>query len=136
MTRILSEVLRRWETRGDVCRDDVTRGWSLIEIWERDFPRHGWASRIFSGCRPVDTLSDCGDSSPLSPDATRRGDQPTPAESVVEKAGASSRTPKLALEHSHKAVAGGRIRREGHTNAGANPEVPIVGSNFGCSGAA
>jgi hypothetical protein len=39
---------------------------------------------------------ECGDSSPLSIAATRRGQSPSADSSAVEKAGASSRTPKLA----------------------------------------
>ena len=38
---------------------------------------------------------ECGDESPLSIAATRRGESPTADESAVEKAGASCRTPKF-----------------------------------------
>jgi hypothetical protein len=40
------------------------------------------------------SILECGDLSPLSLAATRRGDPPTADESAAEKAGASSRTPK------------------------------------------
>jgi len=43
-------------------------------------------------------ISECGDSSPLWLAATRRGAIRTADESVVEKVGASSRTPKLSIE--------------------------------------
>jgi hypothetical protein len=47
---------------------------------------------------PRAKLLECGpsvDGSPLWLAATRRGESPTTDESAVEKAGASSRTPKL-----------------------------------------
>ena len=60
-------------------------------------------------------LLDCGDSSPLLLAATRRGEEPTADESAVEKAGASSRTPKSGIVPSHKLllVVGGGIHQEG-----------------------
>jgi len=60
-------------------------------------------------------LSECGDSSPLLLAATRRGEEPTADKSAVEKAGASSRTPKLGIMRPHKllAVAGSGNHQEG-----------------------
>jgi hypothetical protein len=45
---------------------------------------------------------ECGDSSPLSIAATGRGKSPSADESALEKAGASSRTPKFASERPDK----------------------------------
>ena len=66
---------------------------------------------------------ECGDSSPLLLAATRRGESPTGDESEVERAGASSRTPKLAIMHSHKlfALAGGGNRQDDRITAVPNP---------------
>ena len=47
-------------------------------------------------------LSECGDSSPLLLAATRRGESSTADKSAVGKAGASSRTPKIAAARPYR----------------------------------
>jgi hypothetical protein len=57
--------------------------------------------------------------------ATRRGEEPTADNSAVEKAGASSRTPKPGIMPPHKllAVAGGGYHQEGRITTVPNPAV-------------
>src|ERR1700721_398617 len=47
-------------------------------------------------------LSECGDSSPVLLAATRPGESTTADKSAVGKAGASSRTPKIAVARPHR----------------------------------
>ena len=58
-------------------------------------------------------LSECGDSSPLLFAATRRGESSTADKSAVGKAGASSRTPKIAVTRPYRlfGAAGGLARK-------------------------
>jgi len=49
-----------------------------------------------------DDILECGDTSPLLPAATRHGASPHADESAVEKAGPSSRTPKLRAARSRR----------------------------------
>ena len=59
-------------------------------------------------------LSECGDSSPLLLAATRRGESSTADKSAVGKAGASSRTPKIAVARPYRlfgVTAGGIARK-------------------------
>ena len=65
--------------------NDVRRGGSYLEV-----------SPHFSPPRYEAAFVECGDLSPLLLAATRRGES-TAADSTVEKAGASSLTPKLAI---------------------------------------
>ena len=63
-------------------------------------------------------LSECGDSSPLLPAATRRGESSTADKSAVAKAGASSRTPKIAVAPPYRlfGVKAGGIARNAELN--------------------